>query len=525
MLKMHSIFSDNMILQRLKKVNVYGYTEPCADVVIEVPERGLMVETKASEEGYFLGVLPAQEEGNEVTLKVKSGGEQLVFYHVRYGEIWLAGGQSNMELELGNCMQAEEEFKWIKENTNIAKDICFYYTEKMTYESEEWLKKEAQAHWDNMLCEKAVHLSAIAYFAAKKLNSELKVPIGIINCSKGGTSIMAWLSKEQLMSFPEGQRYYNEYEDVVGDKTNETYLKEMEEYNKILEEYQIKVDKLKQDASSKGKILSREQINELRGPYPWPEPQGWLSPYRPGGMAEYMLKRVSPYTMRGVWYYQGEEDAAKAEYYETMLKKMITWWRQLWDEDLPFLLFQLAMYIEIGSEDDGSWGMIRQAQRNVAENMAMVSYVPLCDLGEFDNVHPTDKRTPGTRLGRAALVMCYDRQEEGTFMSYAGSFTEAGMLTLYFNHTYREIMLNTEPIGREPVLVSVKDAAKLGIYPEGFEIAGADGRFSPAVAAVEKDFIILSSPMVPNPIVARYAHHNFMRANVYNKKEMPLAAF
>ena len=100
----------------------------------------------------------------------------------------------------------------------------------------------------------------------------------MINCNHGGTSISCWMKLEELESFENGRWYIQEYQKLVGDKSNEEYLAEMEEYQKTLDNYLKTVERIKEEAASRGETVSGEQMNELAGPYPWPQPQGWLSP-------------------------------------------------------------------------------------------------------------------------------------------------------------------------------------------------------------------------------------------------------
>jgi sialate O-acetylesterase len=454
--------------------------------------------------------------------------EEVRFANVLFGEVWLAGGQSNMELELGNCKQGNEELAWIAQQAKERgsyDDIRFFFTVKAPYEDEEWTAKQAQMRWHSIAHESGHTVSAVAYFAAKRIQRQLQVPVGIINCNHGGTSISCWIQKEELLSFPEGKLYWQEYGELVGNKTDEMYLQEMEDYNQVLEAYNTAFARETKNAAKRGEELSAEQMEERIGAYPWPQPQGWLSPYRPAGLVETMLMKVVPYTVRGIWFYQGEEDSNRAVRYEVMLTRLIAHWRNLMQEELPFVIVQLPMFLEKGATDLGDWVSIRRAQAQVADTVSGVSLVSLCDLGEYNNIHPVDKRTPGTRLGVHTLDVVYGCAVNGRMMRYSGSFVEAGTLTVYFDDSCGGILINRAEQGLEPVLVTARQAQQEGIAIEGFEVAGADGRFYPADAYVEQEFILLTSREVPMPLTARYAWADYTRANVYSKAGMPLQPF
>lgn len=529
MIQMNRIFSDNMVLQRGEPVTVFGKAAPGSHVKAAVPERDIEVTATASKEGEFLAKLPSQEAGDAVTLIITEleSGSTKQFHNVRYGEVWMAAGQSNMEFELQNAKQGAAELMSLKEMQKQDKEpgVYYYFAEKMGYESEEAKKREAEACWHSVVEEDVKRLSAVGYFAARELSRQLSVPVGIINCNHGGTSISCWMDKSYLNSFADGAWYVKQYEELVKDKTNEQYLKEMEEYKKTLEEYQALTKRLVEEAGERGESLSGEQLNELAGPYPWPEPQGWLSPYRPGGLYETMLIKLAPYTMKGIWFYQGEEDGPRSSRYEAMLSHLIAEWRTVFQKELPFVIMQLPMFLEKGLEEQGYFTGIRRAQETVTQTTSNVTLVPLCDLGEFDNIHPVDKKTPGVRLGRMTYSMIYDKKEEVKPMKYAGYFMEAGTLAVYFDDMAGGFLINEAKQGEEPCLITVDEARKKEVAISGFEIAGTDGIFYPADAVVERSFVILSSTDVPSPMAVQYGQKDFICCNLYNKQGIPLVPF
>lgn len=558
MLKCANIFGNGMILQREKEVAVFGTADAGDTITVQLLERNISVEGTVDSNRNFCVYLPPQSAGEACTMIVSNTVDDMVeFENVLFGEVWLAAGQSNMELTLVNCMQGEMELaelaskKQAKEidlnqdgysfvNANpLLEQIRFYSVVKAPYDNTEWLQKQEENCWHTILDEEVKDLSAIAYFAAKSIHRTLEVPVGIIQCCHGGTSVACWMAKDYLPSFEDGAWYYQQYADLVGDKSNEEYLAEMADYQVVLADYNQRVEAVKADAKERGEELTGEQINDLVGPYPWPEPQGWLSPYRPAGLFQTMLSKVIPYGIRGVWYYQGEEDAPRYERYEVMLTNLIIHWRDLWKNQMEFLIVGLPMFLEKGCEDDASWAKIRLIQHNVAKSIACGHFVPLHDLGEFDNVHPVDKKTPGERIGQYCLHTVYGLDETkgsidgneketsslGDAMTLKQAVVCEDTVRLQFDYSYGQIMLNTAFQGLEPALMEHKMAKTHGILAEGFEIAGDDMCFGPATAIIEGDEIILYSEHVDEPKYVRYAYANYMRANVYNGIGLPLVPF
>ena len=545
MLKCANVFSNGMVLQRNKEIAIFGTADAGDIITVQILEREVLVKSRVGEDGRFLVMLPPQEAGDACSVMVTNTVEDIVkFEDVVFGEVWLAAGQSNMELTLANCMQGESELTYLsseaKENGTIdsLRQIRFYSVVKAPYDNEEWLQKQEENRWHTVLDEEVKELSAIAYFAAKKLQVNLDIPVGIIQCCHGGTSVACWMEQGYLQQFEDGAWYYEQYEALVGDKSNEQYLDEMADYQVVLAEYNRRVDAVKADAKARGEELSGEQINDLVGPYPWPEPQGWLSPYRPAGLFDTMLAKVIPYSMRGVWYYQGEEDAPRYPRYKTMLTKLIQHWRQLWKDVMEFVIIGLPMFLEKGCEDDGSWAQIRLIQQKVADEVEQCYCVPLCDLGEFDNVHPVDKKTPGERIGTYCSYTVYHMQKQKIDDANSNQVAHLGLpmklrravivddiIRLQFDNTYKEILLNVAFQGLEPVLMEEHQADGHGILAEGFEIAGEDQIYYSANAIIQKDEIVLYSEQVDAPCHVRYAYANYMRANVYNKVGLPLVPF
>lgn len=556
MLKCANIFGDGMILQRGKAVAIFGTADANDTVTVQILERNICVEGTVDSNQKFCIYLPPQLDGDACTVIVSNTVDDMVeFKNVLFGEVWLAAGQSNMELTLTNCAQGESEIgylesvKTVKENA-LMQDSCgdvkaaldqirFYSVVKAPYDNEEWLQKQDENSWHSILDEEVKDLSAVAYFAARSMHRNLDVPVGIIQCCHGGTSVACWMEKDYLQSFEDGAWYYQQYADLVGDKSNEEYLAEMADYQVVLADYNHRVEVVKADAKERGEELTGEQINDLVGPYPWPEPQGWLSPYRPTGLFETMLSKVIPYSLRGVWYYQGEEDAPRYERYEVMLTNLIAHWRDLWKDQMEFLIVGLPMFLEKGCEDDASWAKIRLIQQKVAQTIEAGHYVSLHDLGEFDNVHPVDKKTPGERIGEYCLHTFYDidliqasasdgvniKKTLGDAMTMKQSLVCDDTIRLQFDHSYGAVWLNTAFQGLEPVLMEHKMAKEHGILAEGFEIAGDDCVYYPAVAMIDNDEIVLYSEQVDEPKYVRYAYANYMRANVYNKVGVPLVPF
>ena len=209
MFKTASVFSDNMVLQREKNVRVFG-TGDNGTITVSINGNTAKGEIR---DGKWMVVLPAMKACDNLEMTVSDGETTKTFYNVSIGEVWLAGGQSNMELELQNAKDGEMYL----DELNSSMPVRFYYTNKAkTVEMAEEMEKHAG--WG--VCDKngSRAWSAVGYHFAVKLAKELGVTVGIIGCNWGGTSASAWVSKETLARDTELNSYLLEYAEKTAGK-------------------------------------------------------------------------------------------------------------------------------------------------------------------------------------------------------------------------------------------------------------------------------------------------------------------
>lgn len=494
MFRVAPMFSDHMVLQRDKKIVVWGYGPEDKKVCVTLA--GVTVETTVSGNKWELTLEPLSA-GGPYTMEVACNNETILFQDVMVGEVWFAGGQSNMELELQNCDHAEEELK----NANY-EGIRFYNVIKAGIITAEVLEQQEKSKWRVCRSEQVKDVSAVAYFCARKLHHELGVAIGVIDCYIGGTSATCWMDKETLMSTPETAGYVRDYDERIGDKTDEKYAEEMAEYNRQWQEWDAGV----QAERKKNPEVTWEYLNEHVGLCPWPQPAGRASNFRPGNPYKAMMVRVIPYTIRGFWYYQGEEDTYKAEAYGVLMKQLIELWRKKWgDEKAPFILNQLPMYIAKGEEDDKSWAVLREQQMLTARNIPYTYMNVLIDCGEFDNIHPTDKQTVGWRMALQCMEHVYGISCKADSPSYEAVRTEENRVVVTFH--CEKLMVKGDRISL-------------------FELAGDDGVFYPAEAELcSNQEVGVFCQKVAEPKYVRYAWTNFGQVTLFGENELPAAPF
>lgn len=510
-----SIFSDNMVLLRDRETCIFG--EGAMNEQISVCLTDLVHHTKEQVEtcaadGRWQVKLSPHAAGGTYELTIQGQDSNVTIHNLTYGEVWLAAGQSNMELELQNAQNGDIEL------SEAHPEIRYYNVVKTPVADESLIEQESYRYWH--ICENGDFrdMSAVAYYYAKTLAKELQVPIGIVDCYQGGTSISCWLSKENLFSVSQGIPYHESYEEIIRNQTEEEYDALLEDYNNRLSDYYQRVDKLKEDQPD----ITQEAINEQAGDYPWPPPMGRKSLYRPYGLYYTMMQRILPYTIKGVLYYQGEEDTNKTDRYDVLLEKLIGQYRtDFEDPELTFIDLQLPMFIGKHDVDDCAWGRTRLAQEQAVKRTGNAGLVVLIDLGEYDNVHPVDKKTPGERTAKYVLEHVYGSQEAGTAMELDHVEAEETGIRISFRNTYGGIEV------KDNELLDIRHAAVGNDDPNapiGFEGSEDENDWFPLSAEIDGETIRIQTDNRKISYL-RYGYFNYGKVNVYNQAGIPLAPF
>ena len=229
----------------------------------------------------------------------------------------------------------------------------------------------------------------------------------------------------------------------------------------------------------------------------------------PTGLYNTMVAPVINYAIKGMVWYQGESNTGTANYRE-LLVALIDNWRKAWQQpQLPFLIVQLPNYGEVQYTPGSSqWAEIREAQLQ-ALSLPRTGMAVTIDAGEWNDIHPLDKKDVGERLALAAEKVAYNE----TALSAPGPL-------------YRTAEINGDRIFVRFNNVGGGLIAKGGVPLAQFAIAGSDKRFVWADARIKGDQVIVSSPEVVQPLYVRYAwSDNPEGANLYNKEGLPASPF
>ncbi|UOE32441.1 sialate O-acetylesterase [Hymenobacter monticola] len=267
----------------------------------------------------------------------------------------------------------------------------------------------------------------------------------------------------------------------------------------------------------KYELTAGGQTIDLRGPWQYklgatmpPTPGTTTFQYTPGGLFNGMIAPVLPYAIKGVLWYQGESNAGRTGDYQALFNGMIAdWRRQFKQPNLPFLYAQLPNFMAAKKEpSESGWAQVRDVQRRGLA-LPHTGMAVILDAGEWNDIHPLDKQTPGHRLALAAQKVAYGESKVvSSGPLYQSMQTNGNKVTLSFSSTGSGLV------------------AKGGGELKGFAIAGPDKKFVWAQAKIEGSKVVVWSDQVPNPAAVRYAWaDNPEGVNLYNKEGLPASTF
>lgn len=492
--KIAAVFSDRMVLQRNKNINIFGEGENGSVVTVEF--RGNTAKAVVKNEKW-LAVLPPCDAGEDYEMIVSCNDETKKFIDVAVGEVWFAGGQSNMELELRNCSTGNEHLEKDK-----GVNVRFYYTQKNPYIDEKFLEDEARMAWQKFEGESPKYWSAVGYIFAKELSEKLGCVVGVIGCNWGGTKACHWMSRESLSADIDMRYDLDLYDEAIKGKTAEELEKEYKDYV----DYHTEWEKKSAEYYTNNPSGSWDGCIEYCGPCKYPGPLAPRNPFHATALYESMVKRIAPYTISGFMYYQGESDDNRPEHYYKMLRGLIGLWREdFGDDELPFLIVQLPMHRYSGDEDRKNWCLIREAQEKIFRTIKNTGLAVILDCGEFNEIHPKDKEPVGHRLFLQAMAVVYGDTELKAFAP------------LYKSHIVKD--------GGIEVSFTYAEGFKLKGEKCGFEISGNDGEYKPAEFEIKDDKIFVFSKEVEHPLNVRYQWTNYGDVTLYGNNDLPVAPF
>lgn len=449
------IFSDHMVLQRERPVAIWG--NAATDEHISVEFAGQTKTTTTSSDGRWridLAAMPASKEPRTLTV---CGNNTLTFSDVLVGEVWFCSGQSNMEKQLGP-RKGQKPTDDYEEATRQADHplLRLYQVPHFSKPSEKMLGLRWVACTPETVT--TTEFSAAGYYFGVELLRELDVPIGLIHSSYGGTMIEAWTPAEAFKRIPE-----------------------------------------------LAPLLEKKY-------------QAWVKGVQATELFESMVAPYIPYTLRGFVWYQGESNlmAGDTAIYTLKLRTLIESWRSLWKTpDAPFYYVLLAPF-RYSTRDkdparltDEGLPLFWEAQTAVAKTVPYAGFISTTDIGNYKDIHPTNKRDVGLRLAHIALADTYGKTNTiPQSPQFASMEISAGKISVKFS-----------PQGSG---LKSRDGKPL----DSFLVAGEDRKFVPAEAnLVETNTVVISSSTVTKPVAVRFAWTESANPNLVNSAGLPAIPF
>ena len=478
--KLAAPFTDGAVLQRDRPVPVWGTSDPGAAVTVSFA--GQSVSTTADAKGRWrvdLTPLKACKVGRE--LKVNAS----VVRDVLVGEVWLCGGQSNMEFPLcGEMTRFRDRQGALVAQMTRNPLVRFANVSSYQGTAEELETPLRACKWlpatpENLA--KSDAFSAVGIYYALELHAALDVPVGVIGAYWGGTRIEPWIPRCGFGSVP-SLKAESEYHPLMGASFTNVHLL----------------------ASCPTYGANHQKPHQ-----------------QPSVLWNSQLAPLTPFAVRGMIWYQGESNAADHARYADMMQALWNGWSKRFENpDLPLYFAQIAPY---------GWATtlpeIQAAQTEFVRREPHAAMAVINDLGnEFSEIHPNEKELVAKRLAVHALRRDYGFswiQDESPVVK--GCRADGGRIFLEFANAKRLHYYNRDP--KEPC--------------GGFEIAGADGVWKPAriaeeslnapsvpyVGGLKSTVLAVLSEGVPDPVRIRYLYAKPWRGALYNEVDLPLGSF
>lgn len=477
------LFTDHAVLQRDKPVPVWGKASPGEKVTVTFD--GQTVSTVADSSGKWSVTLVPMTARTKPSALVITGNNTITLADIVVGEVWLASGQSNMEWPVEKTFDKDIEIP-VSARPPLIRQIKIRHTVASSPADTAVIENN---NWEAAGPATTGAFSAVGYYFAKNIYELIGVPVGIINCTWGGSPIEPWIDEVAYQTLPEiSANVYKRWTQLIAD-----YPAKKAAYDTAFSAWQ-------QEQSA---TKTAGHPFEKRPPV---EPPGPGSRDTPSGLYNGMIHPLVPYALRGAIWYQGESNAGRSiAEYQALFPAMITGWRARFGQgDFPFYWVQLANY-HARNPDGDNWPRLRDAQTNTL-SLPNTGQAVTVDIGNVGDVHPRNKKDVGRRLARIALAR-----------DYGFSIVSSG-----------PVVKKIERSGSSfKVLFTQTDGALIAPLNElaGFELAGDDKIFKPASATIAGNTVTVTSAEIPAPAAVRYAWRNAPLAGLFNREGLPAVPF
>lgn len=348
-----AMIGDNMVLQQKAHARIFGEADPGSTVVVTPSWNNMPYTTTTDRTGKWCLAIDTPEGSFDKHSITISDGEPLTVNNVLVGEVWLASGQSNMQMPLkgfpGCCTEGGyDEIASARDKADKIRFFTVPLTQSYTPVD------TVNASWAVPSPETAPEFSALAWHLAKRMSDVLDVPVGIVSAAYGGAKVESWTPRELLETYPDVSLDPKDIEPMVH------YLRPMLMYNA-------------------------------------------------------MFVPIKDYTYKGILWYQGCSNVSTYQTYAERLEAMVKYWRdEIAIGDIPFYCVEIAPYEYGDPSEKGKAPLLREAQRKAVERIPNSGIICTNDLVkpyERFNIHPSDKAAAGKRLCDLVLNKTYDKKQ------------------------------------------------------------------------------------------------------------------
>ncbi|MCE9531989.1 MAG: sialate O-acetylesterase [Planctomycetes bacterium] len=460
--KPNALCSEGMVLQQKSKAKIWGTAEK--GEAINVSFRDKTTDTKADDKGNWVVDVETGAAGGPFALTIK-GSNTIAYKNVLVGEVWICSGQSNMEAKVGSYLKSDD-----MPYASAAAPNPMLRTFNVKRNPQTTPQTETAGEWIEASPKTVGQFTAVGYFFGRHLQENLKVPVGLIHTSWGGTRIEAWMSESALAPF---------------EKANPT-----------------------------AKAGSPNGASQLYN--------GMIAP-----LLNYQVKGA-------IWYQGESNAGGAYKYRATHPAMVENWRADFRNPDLAFYFVQLAPFgATPKAPGESNWAELREAQ-NMTLKLKNTGMAVITDFGSEYDIHPTPKRPVGERLALAARAQTYGEKIVYSGPLYKSSKTDGNKIVLSFDHVGgglvgKEMVPTIERKDKDGKVTGaayrVKENSSANAPLTGFAICGKDKVFKEAKAEIVGETVVVSAEGVADPIAVRYGWANHPILNLFNREGLPASPF
>lgn len=486
--KVATVFSDNMVLQRDAVVPVWGSAD--AGEKVTVTFAGQKVSAVAGKNGKWLVRLAPMKECRENRAMTVSGKTNTVtIKNCLVGEVWLCSGQSNMAMAMWSNdprLRAANGDKDAKAGANPLIRIATVAPAWAPYP-----RTDTKVDWKVLDEKNGINFSAVAFYFGQDIFRNLDVPVGLLVSAWPGSEIEPFIPASGFNSVTILRPNAN----IVNIVTPGT------------EEFIAAHKFFSQAYANWLKEFNAAYQNNRPAPPP-PDYPSWMRPpanrFAATTIYNAMIHPLTPFRFRGVLLYQGSSNIHDGLLYQHKLQALLNGWRKAFRQpEMPFYIVQLAPWdYSKFSRPPYALPTFWEAQNNFIKANKNVGMAVINDAGDIGNIHPAQKYPVGHRLALLALRHTYGKDVKADSPE-----------------------LSSWKIEGNKFILSFKNVEKWQGTPDHFEIAGKDGKWSKADVEISGTDMIVSAPQISAPVQMRYLWLDTLSGVLFNEAGLPLSGF